>query len=291
MLNKHTIMMACITLLAKIKSSLGTAYHAVIPPKENAFSAAGIPVSKGQEYIGNRQFGHVVMVALLLHALAFYIWHLSPKTQVVDIPVRALNIKLGDVDISEAQLQAIQPSSANSKAVENTLSKLVEGVKMREDAIKPVEASEKSIKEKMAKPSEDKKPDDYLSKISAPKQFIRNTNTAAPAQKIVPGTSTASDAEIMRRYEQVISLWIKKFKLYPDEARNQGMEGETVVRIRIDRRGNIKYCALERSTGYQILDHAAIAMIKRANPVPAVPHDYPPGDQMEFLIPVNFHLK
>ena len=29
----------------------------------------------------------------------------------------------------------------------------------------------------------------------------------------------------------------------------------------------------------------------RANPVPAVPNDYPRGDLMEFLIPVSFHLQ
>src|SRR5690606_2797697 len=119
-------------------------------------------------------------------------------------------------------------------AVESTLSKLVQGVTMRDDAIKPVEpasdplaAAKKSDNAKKA----DARQDDYLSKLAdTPKQFIRNNPNAAPAQKLLPTTS-GSSAEIMRRYEQVISLWIQKFKLYPDEARNQGLEGETVVRI------------------------------------------------------------
>ncbi len=93
---------------------------------------------------------------------------------------------------------------------------------------------------------------------------------------------------MVSHYEQLISLWIQKFKIYPAEARSQGMQGETVVRIRIDRQGNIRYYVLEHSTGYQVLDRAAIDMIRRANPVPAVPADYPKGDLMEFLIPVGF---
>jgi len=96
---------------------------------------------------------------------------------------------------------------------------------------------------------------------------------------------------MVSRYEQLISLWIQKFKLYPADAKTQGLQGDTVVRIRIDRQGNIRYYILEHSTGIPSLDRAAIDMIRRANPVPAVPNDYPSGDLIEFLIPVNFSLK
>jgi protein TonB len=126
------------------------------------------------------------------------------------------------------------------------------------------------------------------------KQFVRTNAMQAPSAKgngSVMGNSTAKEAEMMSRYEQLISLWIEKFKKYPDEARSQGMQGETVVRIRIDRQGTVRYYILERSTGHQVLDKAAIDMVKRANPVPAVPNDYPQGDLIEFLIPVNFHLQ
>ena len=64
-----------------------------------------------------------------------------------------------------------------------------------------------------------------------------------------------------------------------------------MVRIRIDRHGNIHYYELEHSTGYEMLDKAAIDMIRRANPVPAVPSDYPQGELLEFLIPVNYQLQ
>lgn len=243
------------------------------------------------EYLNRNHFARVVLMVIGLHIMGLYVWYLSPKTKVVDVPVRALNIKLGDIDMPDdnGDVSFTAPDAGNSTAVEKTLSKLVEGVKMRDEE-KPADQAvaddtQKGKQIKHAKEVDEKKA------APQPKQYIRPSQNVVPESKLFSGRSAATTAEIMRRYEQVISQWIQKFKLYPDEARAQGMEGETVIRIRIDRQGNIRYHALERSTGFQLLDRAAIAMIRRANPVPAVPHDYPPGDQMEFLIPVTFHLK
>ncbi len=250
------------------------------------------PVGGNPEYLGPQHFARVIALVLLLHFAALYSWYRMPHEQVIDIPVRALNIKLGDIDMTQDTTPAAsQPDSGNSKDVENTLSKLVQDVPVKESA-QADNVADAVLPAGGKKDTAAKKDQDYLSKLAAsPKQFVRNSQAAQPAQKIVMGNSAASNAEIMSRYEQLISLWIQKFKLYPDEARARGQQGETVIRIRIDRRGNIGYYILERSTGFQILDKAAIDMIKRANPVPAVPHDYPQGDLMEFLIPVSFHLQ
>jgi protein TonB len=124
-------------------------------------------------------------------------------------------------------------------------------------------------------------------------QFVRDDAAQAAASNVTEASAgnSAHDAEMVAHYEQLISQWIQKFKIYPDDARTQGTQGETVVRVRIDRHGNIRYYALEYSTGSPLLDHAAIDMIRRANPVPAVPTDYPQGEIMEFLIPVSFNLQ
>ncbi len=128
------------------------------------------------------------------------------------------------------------------------------------------------------------------------RQFVRDlaapTPVAKPEEKSPMGNSASKEAEVLARYEQLISMWIQKFKQYPNTAKSAGMQGETVVRIRIDRRGNVRYYTLERSTGHAELDRAAVDMIRRANPVPAVPADYPAGGEvLEFLIPVNFQLQ
>lgn len=263
---------------------------------------------KGPEYIDERYFVITVAAAIVLHMAGLYLWQLMPRTEVIDIPVTALNIKLGDGEPFTPEEQKMMEQNANQNNVENALSRIVQE-QGAEQARPPVESMDKAMeKDKdtstskaldkaIAAPSPEavQAAQESAQKLAAvAKQFVRANNVQAPSVKgkgNVLGNSTAKEAELMSRYEQLISMWIEKFKLYPDEARARGMQGETIVRIRIDRKGNIRYYLLERSTGYQVLDRAAIDMVKRANPVPAVPNDYPPGDLIEFLIPVNFHLQ
>lgn len=240
--------------------------------------------SKNLEYLGPSYFAVTLGGALLLHVAALYIWNIVPHASVEDIPVRVLNIKLGD-DGPSPDLQVDKPSTENKNNVESAISQLIEPPKVEvpvtvsdQGATTATQAMDKIIADKSILPA-----DPHSSK-----QLVRPNAVQA---KNAIGNSTAKEAELMSRYEQLISLWIEKFKLYPEEARTSNMQGDTIIRIRIDRQGNILYYILERSTGYPLLDHAVIDMIKRANPVPAVPTDYPKGDLIEFLIPVNFHLQ
>jgi protein TonB len=95
----------------------------------------------------------------------------------------------------------------------------------------------------------------------------------------------------LRRYEQIISLSIQRNKVYPAEAKTQGLQGQAVIRIRINRQGNILYSRIEKPTRYPILNEAIAEMVRLSNPVPAVPVNYPAGNLFEFLIPVSFRLE
>ncbi len=114
------------------------------------------------------------------------------------------------------------------------------------------------------------------------------TRTGAIGGSGNESTQTAQTIEAVRqRYEQEISAWIERHKIYPAAA--DGRQGRVIVRIRIDRSGVIRYYALEQSSGTTVIDEAAVDMVRRANPVPSVPANYPAGNLIEFLIPINFH--
>jgi len=95
-----------------------------------------------------------------------------------------------------------------------------------------------------------------------------------------------TEQAIRERYEQQISTWIERHKRYPVGA--DGRAGRVVIRMRIDRAGAVRYYALEQSSGVAVIDATAVDMIRRANPVPAVPANYPAGNLIEFLIPITF---
>ncbi len=257
------------------------------------------PSSRHADMLDGRHFPIAMAVAFALHMMVIGILQAVPREEVIDIPVRALNIKLGDGDaMTQEEIEAAMPQSGNNATVENAIARMVRDSsheKARtESVVNSMEKAMDALNKATASTAFDKamkqgNPQEQTLFHAPAKQFVRDAQAKGVAS--TAGNSTAADAELMSRYEQLISLWVQKFKLYPDEARMQGMEGETVVRVRIDRRGTIRYYTLERSTGYPALDRAAIDMIRRANPVPAVPNDYPQGDLLEFLIPVNFRLK
>ena len=232
-----------------------------IAPLKSPVAVTSLPkVYRPTDMLGNKHFALAVTAAIFLHALAWGVWYVLPKTEVVDVPVRPLTIKLGDgeVSITPEEMRALAPSTMDGSDNDQT-------------------------SEQPAVPSgvwsELMKTTDGESKPAVVKQFVRETEM----------TPEAAAANL--RYEQLVAMWMQKFRVYPKEARDQGIQGETAVRLRLDRRGNVRYYMLERSTGSPILDRAAIDMIRRANPAPAVPADYPAGDECEFLVPVHFYLQ
>ncbi len=211
--------------------------------------------------LSERHFAITMLVALILHLGGFVVWTITPKSVVQQLQIRTMNIRLGEADEITPEMLTTPVAPVNAPQLEAMVDKLARDTLALKAPSPPTDAA---------------------------KQYVREVNTQKTKKAGV--RDGKRDAEIMSRYTQMISLWIQKFKLYPEEARQKNLKGSTVVRIRIDRRGNIGYYALERTTGVEALDRAAIDMIRRANPVPAVPDDYPPGDTFEFLIPVNFTL-
>lgn len=259
-------------------------------PKLMALVSGANSIAWRSDMLGNKHFTLAIAGAVTLHLLAIGVWHLVPRSTVLDIPVRALNIKLGDDEILTSEdIAAAAPDGANNSAVEDMITTTMAQKARSDIAVSSIDKAMKDIKAVSASEKNKKAEPEPPVPQAAAKQFVRNAPVPA-SNGIKDGNSKSPSAELISRYEQLISLWVQKFKIYPDEARDAGMEGETVVRVRIDRRGTIRYYALERSTGHGELDRAAIAMIRRANPVPAVPNDYPEGDLLEFLIPVNFRL-
>ncbi|OYW13925.1 MAG: hypothetical protein B7X02_01120 [Rhodospirillales bacterium 12-54-5] len=114
-----------------------------------------------------------------------------------------------------------------------------------------------------------------------PQRFVRETT--APQAAAAPTAAQAAET-VRARYEQQISAWVARH--YPADTR--GLQGRIVVRVRIDRTGNVRYYGVEESSGNAASDNAATDMIRRANPMPAVPDDYPAGSLIDFIIPISF---
>ena len=119
----------------------------------------------------------------------------------------------------------------------------------------------------------------------APARGVRATGAAANA-----GDSTAAVRKVKSKYERLLSGWVDRHKVYPDSAYSNNIQGEVVLRLRINRKGYVIIKSIEKSSGHKILDKAVLETVSRASPMPVVPEEYPGGKHLEFLIPIAFQI-
>jgi protein TonB len=82
---------------------------------------------------------------------------------------------------------------------------------------------------------------------------------------------------------------LNKAKRYPRDAQFNRQQGVPYIRFVMNRDGKVLSVRLERSSGFRALDDEAVALPKRAQPLPKPP-DNLPGDTIELVVPVEFFL-
>ena len=90
-------------------------------------------------------------------------------------------------------------------------------------------------------------------------------------------------------YRQVLLSWLERHKSYPREARLRGLEGRAVLRVRFDNTGKLLSYRLEQPAEHEILNDAALDMIRRSDPLPSPPAAKAPREY-EVVVPVRFAL-
>jgi protein TonB len=91
-------------------------------------------------------------------------------------------------------------------------------------------------------------------------------------------------------YNAELSAWLQAHHEFPDRAQRRKMYGATQVQFTIDRQGNLLSYEIITSSGYKILDEAALDTLKRASPMPPMPAElagqsYSPKIILEFNPP------
>lgn len=110
-----------------------------------------------------------------------------------------------------------------------------------------------------------------LARLQPPLFLDESPQTAAPPPTRVQPARRAN-AQIAREL------------LYPPEAIARGLEGQVLVLLFLDASGNAIAARLEASSGYALLDNAAV---RAARTLRALPNSVP----REALLPVRFRLR
>lgn len=122
--------------------------------------------------------------------------------------------------------------------------------------------------------------------------------TAAPAAPAVTELAAAPEARERRgkpstlwlaNYTKTISGQVGRLKHYPSIARLRGWQGTAVISIQLAADGTVLQIRIEQSSGHDVLDSQALAMVRQAEPLPPYPerHD---GDPLTVRLPIVFAL-
>jgi periplasmic protein TonB len=90
-------------------------------------------------------------------------------------------------------------------------------------------------------------------------------------------------------YLTKIRLQLERNKVYPRIAQMRREEGVVVLSFVIDRGGHVLKHAIDRSSGYSVLDQEAEAILTRAEPLPPIPPEMT-GGTLEIVVPLQFEL-
>lgn len=156
------------------------------------------------------------------------------------------------------ELSNAKPQGKNAK----TQKKLTE-----KKLIKIIEKASTNIK--ISKDNKSKKPSaKQQSQLTSAKGSALGNNTQSTEQKAVD-------------YESIVGLYIDRFRVYPQSARNANLEGTGKMFVKFDRKGNLLLYKISQSTGHTLLDNEMLRAVVLANPIKAFPEDYYP-DQKTF---------
>jgi periplasmic protein TonB len=108
-------------------------------------------------------------------------------------------------------------------------------------------------------------------------------------RSVAPAQGTGDSAQLVRAtWQKELLAHFTKYKRYPSDRSQE--QAEVVVNFELDRTGHVLSTRVVQGSGDASFDAAALAMVRRADPVPAPP-PLVADDGLTFTIPIIFRAK
>ena len=105
-----------------------------------------------------------------------------------------------------------------------------------------------------------------------------------------PLASAAPATPAVAGYRQRLSELLARHQEYPRIAALRGWEGEVRLRLRVARKGNLLAVQLDHSSGFEVLDQHAMAMLEALAGLPPLPEALD-SNEIQVIVPINYKLK
>ena len=224
--------------------------------------------------------------ALLLHVggAALAITHL--QTDEAQDSIGETGIEVGYEQAAVHREQTDLPAGPDADASQASPQLAEQKAEVKETDLPQDKPTEPEEADRQVTPTESKKPKEDDPKIAAVQTQASTESIASEA------TATPASIEKARReranWQTELFQHLDRHKRYPKE--RQQKTAEIAVRFTLDRMGRVLSVEIEKSSGDTAFDEAALAMVRRSDPVP-VPPPLVADDGLSFTLPVIFRVK
>lgn len=148
-------------------------------------------------------------------------------------------------------------------------------------------------KEKIPKKADEKKP---ISNISGEVNSVAKDNFASAPVKgsgtKVSSPGLGSGKSKNSNWQGLVMAHLNKFKKYPKNSLINEEEGKVVLRVKIDKNGNVLSLKMRKSSKFESLNNEALKLFKDASPLPKPPIDLMKGKSSIILnMPIEYDIK
>jgi protein TonB len=120
----------------------------------------------------------------------------------------------------------------------------------------------------------------------------RRPAASAPAEAARPAPAIARNARRAKSSTAIANASANSgaSQEYPRVAALRGWEGEVRLRLKVARKGNLLGVVLDRSSGFDVLDQHALAMLEALASLPPLPEALD-SNEIQVVVPINYKLK
>jgi periplasmic protein TonB len=239
-------------------------------------------------------------VALHVACVAIALAHLRADDEADELGARAIaiGIELASTRSEPTDLPAgpENEASAASPAVQEQQA-VPKQTELPKDVVNESETPDRVVTEKESSRPKEEQPQISAVQTAPSEESVAAEAAAAPSiEKAPEATATVAPTQGIGASARRVKLsWQKELvahfdhhKRYP--ANRAARAVEIVVGFELDRRGHIVASRVERSSGDAAFDEAALAMLRRSDPVPAPPA-LVADEGLRFTLPVLFRVK
>jgi periplasmic protein TonB len=245
-------------------------------------------------------FAAVTALALHIGGAALAIAHL--QTEEADDALGASAIEIG-LELASVRREVTDlPPGPDTDASTASPQLAEQKAEVKETDLPQDKPTEPEEADRVVTETESKKPKEDDPKIAAVQtqastESVASEATATPSsdaipegqRSVAPAIGTGETARRVRAtWQKELIAHLDKHKRYPAERSQKAAEIQ--IRFTLDRMGRVLATNIEKSSGDTAFDEAALAMVRRSDPVPAPP-PLIADEGLSFTLPVIFRIK